>query len=513
MSSRPLKVFLCYTHADKARVKQLYDRLVQDGVDVWMDKENLFGGSNWEYEIRTAVRNCDIFIVCISEQFTKQYALKRFAQTEVGIALDEAAVKPKDQIYIIPVRLEECKVPKSLSFWHWVDLFDDDGYERLVRSLNRRIKQLGSMDSEHNSQSNISIVVSGNVEGNIIIGHDNTAATGINAEKARLDAEELERQRTAKEQADRKEAERIAREAVEKKPEPKKISPRKINPNIIVAIIGLVGTIAAALISSPMLAGLFSRTPEPTGALAFTPTKTGTPTATPITDAKGVTMRLVPAGEFTMGSEAYDDEKPIHQVYLNAFYTDIYEVTNAAYKACVMTGVCDPPQNTKSYTHPSYYGNSQYDDYPVIYVEWHQAQTYCEWRGGSLPTEAQWEKAARGTDGRTYPWGNGTPDKNMLNYNGNFGDTSKVGSYESGKSPYGMYDMAGNVWEWVADWYDGSYYKSSPSSNPLGPNFGQYRLLRGGSWSVSDNYVRSADRYNGTPVYYLIGFRCVRSQP
>jgi len=539
MSSRPLKVFLCHAHADRDPVRALYARLKREGVDVWLDKEKLLPGADWEYEIRKAVRESDVVVVCLSKQFNQA----GFRQKEVRIALDTAMEKPEGEIFIIPARLEECDSLESLQKWHWVDLFESDGYQRLTMALRLRADRIGAalrqrggaaprpkgdlekaarekaerdaaekarLDAEELEKQRAAKEQADRKEAERIA---REKAERDAAEKTRLDAEELERQRVAKEQADRKEAERIAHKAGEKKPEPKKIPPRKPSTAVIVAVIGLVGTLGAALISSPMLAGLFSRTPVPTETPAFTPTKAFTPTATPITDAKGITMHFVPAGEFAMGSEAYDDEKPIHQVYLNAFYMDIYEVTNAAYKACVMTGVCDPPQNTRSYTHPSYYGNSQYDDYPVIYVEWHQAQTYCEWRGGSLPTEAQWEKAARGTDGRTYPWGNSMPDKNRLNYNGNFGDTSKVGSYESGKSPYGMYDMAGNVWEWVADWYDGSYYKSSPSSNPLGPNFGQYRLLRGGSWSVSDNYVRSADRYNGTPVYYLIGFRCARSQP
>jgi formylglycine-generating enzyme required for sulfatase activity len=304
----------------------------------------------------------------------------------------------------------------------------------------------------------------------------------------------------------------------------KTASPRKPNTVILIAVIGFVGTIIG-LISSPLLANFFERTPEPT-TIASTPIKAFTPTATPyptqITDTKGVTMYLVPAGEFTMGSEkGIDDERPAHQVYLDAFYMDIYEVTNSLYQACVDVGGCTPPQKTSSQTRSSYYGNSQFDDYPVIYVDWNMAKTYCEWRGDRLPTEAEWEKAARGTDGRMYPWGEDIScDKS--NYNGCKEDTTKVGSYLNGVSPYGLYDMAGNVWEWVNDWYDSGYYQSSPPLNPLGPGSGQSRVLRGGSWDTigigvsGDGYnVRSAYRHYLTPdaIRSSVGFRCARSLP
>jgi formylglycine-generating enzyme required for sulfatase activity len=158
-------------------------------------------------------------------------------------------------------------------------------------------------------------------------------------------------------------------------------------------------------------------------------------------------------------------------------------VTNKQYQACVDAGVCEPPSDISSATHPSYYGNSEFDDYPVIYVSWDKANRYCRvWKGtgGSLPTEAQWEKAARGTDARTYPWGNDAPNKDFLNYDNNIGDTTVAKNYLQTASFYGLYDMAGNVWEWVNDYYGEAYYRSSNSSNnPSGPESGQYRVARG----------------------------------
>jgi eukaryotic-like serine/threonine-protein kinase len=250
-------------------------------------------------------------------------------------------------------------------------------------------------------------------------------------------------------------------------------------------------------------------------------TKTPISTATyfppvEIKDSKEVPMMLVPAGEFKMGSILGDgDEQPTHTVYLDAYYIDKYEIINALYMACVNVGACDPPRQSDSVTHPSYYGNPEFDNYPVIYVDWNMAKTYCEWRGVQLPTEAQWEKAARGTDGRTYPWGE-TVDKIYANSNQNLLDTTAVGSYERGKSIYGVYDMAGNVFEWVADWYSETYYQDSPSSNPLGPDTGQYRVLRGGSWHSFPYSFRSSFRgaYDFPEGFGPnLGFRCAKSAP
>jgi formylglycine-generating enzyme required for sulfatase activity len=237
-------------------------------------------------------------------------------------------------------------------------------------------------------------------------------------------------------------------------------------------------------------------------------------------------MAYIPAGEFTMGSEAYDDEKPIHTVTLDAFWIDQYEVTNARYAECVAEGTCTAPTKNSSWTRDSYHDNPEYADYPVINVDWNQAKNYCEWRGGRLPTEAEWEKAARGTDGRTYPWGNEFDgsrvnfcDKNCSprswaneNYDDGYADTSPVGSYPAGASPYGVYDLAGNVWEWTQSEYRDYPYNADDGRESLsGTNV---RVLRGGAWYLDANDARSPNRAyysNPTNGSDSAGVRCARS--
>ena len=285
-------------------------------------------------------------------------------------------------------------------------------------------------------------------------------------------------------------------------------------------IVGLVGVMFIGVLCIGAFTFLLMQpasTPAPTAA---PPTAARIPTIAAPTAASasernvnGALMVNVPAGDFTMGSnDVGNDAQPIHTVYLDAFWIDKYLVTNAFYKKCVDAGKCSAPSEVKSYTRSSYYGNVSFDNYPVIYVSWDDATKYCAWAGKRLPTEAEWEKAARGTTGRVYPWGNSF-DKNLLNSaEGGKGDTTAVGSYPAGASPYGALDMAGNVWEWVADWYGDTYYASSPRNNPKGPSSGQYRVLRGGSWLSGEYVARAATRLNGVPGNRLdgLGIRCAQ---
>ena len=232
-----------------------------------------------------------------------------------------------------------------------------------------------------------------------------------------------------------------------------------------------------------------------------TPTTVPTPTATPDYGE----MILISAGTFQMGCDAnntseecYANEQPLHTVNLGGYYIDKYEVTNGRYKSCVDAGVCTAPQQPSSSTRPSYYDNPAYVNYPVIKVTWNQADTFCRWQGKRTPTEAQWEKAARGNgDARKYPWGNTEPNCSTSATYGCVSDTAAVGSFPNGASPYGILDMAGNVREWVNDWYAADYYSISPTNNPQGPTSGTGRVLRGGSWGETPSTygVRLADRH------------------
>lgn len=265
--------------------------------------------------------------------------------------------------------------------------------------------------------------------------------------------------------------------------------------------------------------------PRPTSLSSPEKTLAATPTALPTEEAlqerfsevDGMQLIYIPAGKFTMGyGTGKADESPAHEIMLDEFWIDRTEVTNAQYAACVAAGDCLAPVSTGSFARPDYHLNPAYADYPVIYINYEQARTYCTWAGRCLPTEAEWEKAARGTDERLYPWGNNAPSPNLLNFNRNVGDTSAVGSYPNGASPYGVMDMSGNVIEWVADWYDPRYYDSAPRLNPPGPVQGIERVLRGGSWQDTDvSRIRLVYRLPRQPQARserYIGFRCAVSE-
>jgi len=325
-------------------------------------------------------------------------------------------------------------------------------------------------------------------------------------------------QRRAKEEADRKAHEEAERQAIRNEQEKRMAIARKENSQVIVRFIvfAVIAVVAILYFLSTVL-----RQSDPVALPASQPKVTVTHISQTndlvLTLAPNVKLDLVriPPGTFMMGStdadrDAWFNEKPQHKVILDEYLIGKYDVTNAQYSIYAQAKGLNwsIPQGK--------------ENHPVVMVSWDDAVAFCAWASQvtghnvTLPTEAQWEKAARGTDGRIYPWGNDAPNNTQVNVYRPVSDTTEVGKYSPiGDSPYGLADMVGNVWEWVADMYSDTYYASSPSSNPLGPNSGQLRVLRGGSWYNSPLHVRAALRDHGVTSLsgVLYGFRVAVSAP
>ncbi len=560
---RPLRVFLCHASQDKPAVRELYNALKSEGwIDPWLDKAKILPGQDWEFVIEKAVDDSDVVIACLSGQSVTK---EGFVQREIRYAYDIALEKPEETIFLIPLRLDDCIVPRKLRTLHWVDYFGEDkedSYSDLLEALKLRYEQ-----------------------------------------KMRLEAEELERQR--KEEIARQEAEEIIRKFEAERMETKKRNQtpplprsRKLGKQIASASLKEDPNEVKPLpkkpftkLLEPSSLSLKETTPPRDGALSGEAVSKpeGKPRETPkpekpkagrvanlnykhlfsivgpslislvlvlfgvnyfiniwpvvqsgfiksnmVSDKDGMTLIYVPAGNFVMGSDVdnQSNEKPEYTMSLDAFWIDQTEVTNKQYMACVDVNVCEPPSSTESYIRSSgYYGVTEFDNYPVIYVDWNNAKAYCEWVDRRLPTEAEWEKAAswdmRKKEKYVYPWGShynsfdGTfvnlcdencPFDSVREYiNDGYADTSPVGNYPSGASPYGVLDMAGNVWEWVNSLYQPYPYNVNDGRENLSASGS--RVLRGGSWNNNVDYLRTTIRIGYSPVSTAnyLGFRCARS--
>ncbi|MBN8580756.1 MAG: SUMF1/EgtB/PvdO family nonheme iron enzyme [Anaerolineae bacterium] len=556
---RPLKVFLCHASTDKPKVRELYRYLKRRGINPWFDEEHLVGGQDWQVEIPKALATSDAIIICLTKNSVDK---EGYIQKEIKFALDKALEMPEGRIFLIPVKFDECEVPFTLSRYQWVDLTVESGYAKMMKALKFRASQL---------ERSIVEVSKKNIEEEDFVRAKKEREAVELAEQERKEKELREKQESEIVEKEEREKrlqiyERQAR-SLEESGELEKaleiyLEIENINPfvsEIRQKILELqekirINKIALNLLRSNdnnkvtankaksskssaariagfasiifLLLAIFLATRIPSlmkevnsTASTATPSKevvstaslisaaSNTPSPTEITDAKDVSMVLVPAGEFTMGDDSFVYSSPAHQVYLDAFWIDQTEVTNAMYKLCVEAGHCTQPSNA------SHYEDLSYANHPVVYVSRDDAVAYCSWVERRLPTEAEWEKAARGTDARDYPWGNETPNTELLNYSGNVGDTTPVGTYPKGASIYGALDMAGNVWEWVNDFYGDTYYQNSPPSNPQGPNSSDWRVIRGASWDDDGFSPISWNRLNQSHKAALddLGFRCARS--
>jgi formylglycine-generating enzyme required for sulfatase activity len=498
---------------------------------------DLLPGENWEVEIPNAIFSSDVILVCLSKNSVDK---EGYVQKEISFALDKALEKPEGTIFIVPVKLEDCDVPKRLNRFQWVDVFRQDGYKRLMLGLQKRASGLGADVSP-------------------VILDDARRTTAPRTPKPEIKKPEEQIVSVPV----KEEVKEEPKKEIQAKPFTKLLDPSSLSPNekstlgppvgrvsnpteslapkkrqaksltygfwgiaLLVLLLGGFGLNSlfknppvVNVTVSPTKTATSTATPElPTStSVPFTPTpqpiKTPIPTptlgigSTWTRPADGMEMVYVPEGEFTMGSnDGSDDEKPAHQVYLDAYWIDRTEVTNAMYAKCVLAGPCksNPGTSVRS---------SEYDEYPVASVQWDDARSYCSWAEVRLPTEAEWEKAARGTDARIYPWGN---DKDPAKYyvaTGNSQGVKPAGSYLSGASPYSALGMAGGVLEWVNDWYSLTYYQDSPSSNPQGPANGDWHVLRGGSQFDVVSFARSTYRgpWNPWSANGYFGFRCARS--
>ncbi len=487
-TKRPLKVFLCHASEDKRNVRAIYRRLIDGKIDAWLDEEKLLPGQDFDFEIRKAIRASDVIVVVLSE---KSVAKEGYVQKEIRRALDVAEEKPDGTIFVIPARLDGCDVPERLKHWQWVNLYESGSYEKLIKALENRAEQIGALLPYKNRKAVRS-----------------SWSPFLWFSKLRIEYKTL--------------------------------------------IIASIVTIFAAIFQV-----LFAKYLESSSVLTTTPTKSVTTavatlpspitttqpptqtqippsTPTPVVfnphpessdyiDSFGVPMRLVPEGEYDIGSSINADE-PKRKVNLTSFYIDLYEVTNSLYQQCVDASGCDnPPTQIYSSTRAAYYGNSDYENYPVIYVTWEMANKYCTWRGADLPSEIQWEVAARDNSDLLYPWGN-TPSCSNANFRNTTvncnKDTTRVGSYDINGYAY---DMIGNVAEWVKDFYDSNFYNTFPDDapNPINLNPSAYKSVRGGSWNSSSfSYGRVSFRAffeiraPGNDVdtaKNVIGFRCART--
>jgi formylglycine-generating enzyme required for sulfatase activity len=474
------QVFISYATEDEQFAHRLADDLQRLGVRVWIAPESIRPGESWVSAIERGLRESSHVVVLLTPAALESKWVKK--ETDVAIAQER-----KGRIQVIPLDLKRCKVPLLLSSYQMVSFRRgyDAGFKQLADILGVAITPPEPVRPP-------------TVRGGLPIwGWGAIALVTVLGIGGAIF-----------------------------------LATQRGEPTVTPVPVAQATTPTATVTATATATATPTHTPfPPTATPTFTPAPP-TPTSEPIAGATmvwkkdGSIMVYVPAGEFIMGSdEGESDEQPVHIVYLDAFYIDKTEVRNADFAKFVeaTSFQTDLERQGISLTWRSVAQGK--DNHPVVWISWNDAVAYCEWAGKRLPTEAEWEKAARGTDGRVYPWGN-TFDGSKLSFcdkncpeewkdtsvDDGYEYTAPVGSYQTGASPHGTLDMTGNVWEWVADWYNSGYYSQSPGRNPTGPDSGEYRVIRGGSWFTNLGLVRCAYRTGAWPRrgYNDIGFRCAK---
>ncbi len=546
------KIFLSYRRDDSRGYTTAICTLLElhfGSGQIFMDVDTLLPGTDFVQSLENAVEGCDIFLAIIGpswEDIRDDNGARRLDNPDDFVRI-EVAHALRRGIPVIPVLVGGAQMPsskklpeniKNLSRRHAFSIGDHlrSDVQQLVKVLEKTFERLEKeqIEQQQNEQGQLARQYS---------------AVG---KKVQEDQDRLKLQKH--EEKGRINQERIGRTANISSLDKKKPS---TNANVSaltsfikgmpiwgwgigILVIALIGygvfgrfpsIISAApsetasvapvvVIKSPTQSPLLSTatsspvpstpTQNPTVTSSVTPSEV--PTMEPVSGVEvtnpvdGSVMVYVPSGDFIMGSETGDaDEQPVHIVYLDGFWIGKTEVTNAMYRLCVVAGYCDEPEQDK------FFNNYTYASHPIVDVGWTNAINYCRWADSRLPTEAEWEKAARGIDGRTFPWGEGF-NPALANYDSS--GTTPVDEYPDGESPYGVLGMAGNVWEWVADWYGTDYYSKSPTENPTGPDSGFMRVMRGGAFTQDGAGIRSTNRsMNRIEDHnFYTGFRCASSQ-
>ncbi|MCX6056995.1 MAG: SUMF1/EgtB/PvdO family nonheme iron enzyme [Chloroflexi bacterium] len=524
MTNRPLRVFPCHSSKDKTAVRELYKKLrLEDWIDPWLDEEKLLPGQDWHMEIEKAVEVTDVVVVLLSNQSVSQ---EGYVQRELKLALDVADEKPEGAIFIVPLRLDECPAPRRLKGWHYVDYFPADRKDwavgRLVASLKTRadtlglqvlttvndtpIDMLGLSEQVLSSLKRTGIT---NVEDVLdLLEKGDTAVMSIRNVSTESLAELRQKVQEkgyilkgrvfnpTKDSLPKESSQAFSLTTESASTQPTQGSAAKLIANIQSGVVEIAPPGVAANLAKSMQAKIsHSKTSSNENKLVF---------------SNDMEFMLVPAGKFLMG-----DKNEQHTVDIPYdYWMARFPVTNEQYNIYV---------KAKGISHPVS-GWDKKKDHPVVNVNWSTVMEYCRWLNDMLkaelpsglvlrlPSEAEWEKAARGTDGREYPWGNSF-DKNKCNSSeGGKGGTTSVGSYSpQGDSPYGCADMSGNVWEWTH-----SEYKAYPYNAKDWREYEQKsadRILRGGSFGFESGYARCAYRVGVGPDFRFryYGFRVVVS--